>query len=184
MRRTITAAAAAALTLGLVAGPAAAGPPASDSTIVETAVAASGPDGVGDGVGSDFDILIAAVTVTTDAGLLELPDEFTLFAPTDQAFIDTAATLDPSITTETEALGAILATFTAEEIADILKYHVTTEDVERADLARPSDITMANGGTVFTKGDMVGPIAQLVDPTIGIEASNGTIYVIDFVLLP
>lgn len=183
MRRTLTAAAAAALTLGLVAGPAAAkGKPDNGLSTVGTVLAVSGDSGF-DNNGGDFDVLREALVATELVGAVT---ELTVFAPTDQAFIDAANALGAGVDNEADAFTAI-AGLGLDTVAAVLLYHVTPGDVARNELARPSEITMLDGNSVFTKGDMIegiGSNAQLVDPTIGIKTTDGQIYVIDFVLLP
>ena len=186
MRRTITAAATAALALGLVAGPAAAkGKPDNGLSTVETVLAVSGDVGSGfDDDGGDFDVLREALVAT---GLVGAVTDLTVFAPTDQAFIDAANALGAGVEDEADAFGFLAGALGVSGVADVLLYHVTPGEVQRNELARPSEITMADGNSIFTKGDMIeanASSAQLVDPTIGINTTDGQIYVIDFVLLP
>jgi uncharacterized surface protein with fasciclin (FAS1) repeats len=133
----------------------------------------------------DMDIVDTAVadgrfttlaTALTEAGLIDtLKSEgpFTVFAPTDDAF---AALPDG-------ALEGLLADIPA--LTDVLLYHVVAGDVKAADvvqlnsadtvLGKPVDI-MVQDGNVFVND------AQVI--ITDIETSNGTIHVIDAVLLP
>ncbi len=173
MRRTITAAATAALALGLIAGPAAAkgGPPAVDGTIVDVAASVNAETG-------EFSTLLFLVDYFGLGETLATTEGITVFAPTDDAF---AALFDVLDTTP----GELLSTPDGEAaVLNILGYHVDPDEVSsRSDIARGSTLSMLNDGELTTKGDTVGN-AQLVDPTIGVNASNGKLYVIDAVLLP
>ena len=100
MRKVIVAALAATLALALAIpafarAPQAEGAKPGDSTIVEIVV--SNP-------GGNFDVLLAAV-VAADPGVLSAladNEQYTVFAPTDQAFISTLG-----VASETEAIAAV-----------------------------------------------------------------------------
>jgi uncharacterized surface protein with fasciclin (FAS1) repeats len=131
--------------------------------IVETAVAAG-----------SFKTLVAAVQA---AGLAETLSggNFTVFAPTDEAFAKLpAGTLEMLLKPENKA-----------KLASILTYHVVPGKVMAADVVKLTnagtvqgqrvDIS-AKGGTVTVDG------AKVV--TTDIACSNGVIHVIDSVILP
>jgi len=131
--------------------------------IVETAVAAG-----------SFKTLVAAVQA---AGLAETLSggNFTVFAPTDEAFARLpAGTLEMLLKPENKA-----------KLASILTYHVVPGKVMAADVVKLTnagtvqgqrvDIS-AKGGTVTVDG------AKVV--TTDIACSNGVIHVIDSVILP
>ena len=136
-------------------------------TIVDVAV----------GAGS-FDILVAAVIEAGLADTLSSDGPFTVFAPTDDAFV---AALD--------ALG-----LTAEELlanpalAEILTYHVVAGEVDAA-----TAISLDGQSAATVQGEEIA--ISVVDGSVVINdsatvvaadvaASNGIIHVIDAVLLP
>ena len=136
---------------------------AASKNIVETAVAAG-----------SFKTLVAAVQA---AGLAETLSggNFTVFAPTDEAFAKLpAGTLEMLLKPENKAT-----------LASILTYHVVPGKVMAADVVKLKnagtvqgqrvDISV-NGGTVTVDG------AKVV--TTDIACSNGVIHVIDSVILP
>ncbi|MXY72100.1 MAG: fasciclin domain-containing protein, partial [Dehalococcoidia bacterium] len=120
-----------------------------------------------------FTTLVAAVQA---AGLVEaLAGEgpLTVFAPTDDAF---AALPEGTVEALLEDIPAL---------TDILLYHVVAGDVKAADVVTLESAETLQGGslTITVEGDVVrinGAQVVIVD----IEASNGTIHVIDTVLLP
>ena len=135
-----------------------------ESTIVDIAVA----DG-------RFTTLVAAVTY---AGLAEALSggEWTVFAPTDEAF----AKLDLNADNIADA-------FSKEEITDILLYHAMDSKVDKAAaLGSLGDITMANGkkaGLKEFEGDLyVNDDSKVI--IADIFGSNGIIHVVDTVILP
>ena len=140
-----------------------AGMPSGSSSIVDIAIA----DG-------RFDTLVAAVVAADLAGALS-GGEFTVFAPTDDAFAKLG--LD-----ETN----IASSFSTEELTDILLYHALTSSVT-SDKAKTllGDVTMANGkiaglkyfdDSLWVNDDSRVIIADIV-------ADNGTIHVVDNVIL-
>ena len=174
MRRLLVTVAATAVILGLGAATATAkhrgwgGKPA--GSIVDVAVKASSANGP-DANPHDYDLLIAAVTATGLAPTLDDESQrFTVFAPNDRAFQRLVRDLTGggSLPSEQEALDAVLATFSAEQITDILLYHV----VAKPRLLRLVDETPA----------LRDP--RLVLRAIDIRATNGVIHTIDRVLVP
>ena len=178
-----------AITLSAFAGkPEGPGKPG-DNTIVEIALAVNAQTG-------EFDALLAAVGCFDDGDsnpvveLLNGDDKYTLFAPTDDAFIallDFLGTDDPC---EVDAIlfeGALLT---------VLQYHVTegrrfSNSVFNTNRAK--SLEMLAGGSIVTfineDGDPIihdnaGQMVGLIPGSININASNGVIHVIDTVLLP
>lgn len=134
-----------------------------DQTIVEIAV------------GDDrFETLVAAVVAADLADTLS-SGEWTVFAPTDDAFAKLGLNADN-----------IASTFSKAELTDILLYHVIEGEVssEKA-LTVLGDVTMANGaaaGLKFYEGGIyVNDDAKVIIPDI--DASNGIIHAVDTVIL-
>ena len=121
------------------------------------------------------DTLVDALVLADLVSTLQGDGPFTVFAPTDQAFID--ANID-------------LSTFdTDEEIAvltDILLYHVYTAGaVYAADVTDGLTVAMANGDDAsFTVTNGTVMIGDATVTTADVMASNGVIHVIDKVLMP
>ncbi|HSB86404.1 MAG TPA: fasciclin domain-containing protein [Ilumatobacteraceae bacterium] len=137
------------------------------STIVDVAVGAG-----------DFTVLVEAVKA---AGLVETlsgPGPFTVFAPTDAAFVDALKSL--GITKE-----QLLAD--KAKLTTILTYHVVPGEVMAADVLTMDgkDVATVAGPTVKVKVN--GSTVMINDATVttaDVEASNGVIHVINGVLLP
>lgn len=135
--------------------------------VVERAIAADG-----------FDILVGAVVAAELDGALSGDGPFTVFAPTDEAFL---AALDAN---EDGELGADEL---PENLAEILQYHVVAGEIAAADITdgltaetlQGESLTfgVAEDGTVTINGDRT-----VVAPNI--DVSNGIIHAIDGVLLP
>ncbi len=141
----------------------------------------------------NFDILEAALSA---AGLTETfkgPGDFTVFAPTDAAFIELASnTLGLSVDgkSETEVATMLVETLGVETLTNVLKYHVRAGSSEVAELQSEGTVTTLLGATFDVSGstlvdldpDVENPdfISGLTD----IQASNGIIQAIDRVLLP
>ena len=141
---------------------AAASPEAEPSTIVEIAVA----DG-------RFGTLVAALEAADLVEALSGEGPFTVFAPTDDAF---AALPEGTVEALLENIPAL---------TDVLLYHVVAGDVKAADVVTLESAETLQGGflSITVEGDVVrinGAQVVIAD----IEASNGTIHVIDAVLLP
>ena len=126
-------------------------------------------------VGDDrFETLVAAVVAADLADTLS-GGEWTVFAPTDDAFAKLGLNADN-----------IASAFTTEELIDILLYHVINGEIssEKA-LTALGDVTMMNGadaGLKFFDGDIyVNDDAKVIIPDI--DASNGIIHVVDTVIL-
>jgi len=141
-----------------------------------TPVAAAGHQSIVEIAVNDgrFDTLVAAVQATGLADALS-GGEWTVFAPTDEAFAK--LDLDPSNVTEA---------FSEAELTDILLYHVLEGAVSSGEaLTLQGDITMANGqraGLKYYDGDLyMNDDAKVIIPDI--TASNGVIHVVDTVIL-
>ena len=119
------------------------------------------------------DSLVAGVI---QAGLLETlqgDGPFTVFAPTDQAFIDAGIDLASLDTPEGK-----------DSLADILLYHVVAGEVPAANVTDCMSASTVNGNPLsFTVGDSVKVNGATVTAT-DVATSNGIIHIIDKVLAP
>jgi uncharacterized surface protein with fasciclin (FAS1) repeats len=179
MRRQIVATlTASALAIGVIAAPVAAQPADRDGTIIDVAVAANAPDGAFPG---QLSILIAALDAADPSitATLDGNGQFTVFAPTNDAFLNLLEILD---LTADEVL--------ADEalLNSVLTYHVARGNRDSDDVLGSSRIRTLNGAFVRQSG------GELIDrnaatPNAGfvatdVPASNGVIHVIDQVLVP
>jgi uncharacterized surface protein with fasciclin (FAS1) repeats len=196
MRRSLVAVAI-AVTVGLIASPAAQakrhhhhhGPA---GTIVDVAVKASG-GGTPDTNPYDFDLLIQALTATGLAPVLaDNASTFTVFAPNDRAFERLVADLTGTWpASESAALAAITGTFTTEQIKNVLLYHVLAgRKLGPLQVLLSRSLTMADGGTIKPRGLRLHDENDAFrDPRLllyglNIQASNGVIHTINRVLVP
>ena len=121
--------------------------------------------------------LVAALGAAGLVDTLSGEEEYTVFAPTDDAFA--AAGIDLSDFNTDEEIAAL---------ADILLYHVVAGTIMSTDLAEGSTtVTAANGDEltvqVSSEGVMVG--SEMANVVIAdVPASNGVIHVIDKVIMP
>lgn len=193
-RIRLAVAAAAATALVLTAAPAQAhdhaGPPS--GTLVDVAVAASG-GGTPDENSRDYDLLVQAVLATgLDGALADASQTYTVFAPDDRAFLRLVTDLTGTApASEAEALTTITSAFSADQIKNILLYHVVAgKKLSPLRVLTSRSLTMANGGIVQPRGiKLRDESPQLKDPRlvlrkINIQASNGVIHTIDRVLVP
>ena len=135
----------------------------------------------------DASTLVTAVTAAGLAETLSGSGPFTLFAPTNDAFAKLdKATFDGLLKPESKA-----------KLAALLKYHVVAGNVKAADLAKliadgngTAAVTTLNGGTL--KASMNGDKIVLTDAkggkstvtTADLVASNGTVHMVDTVVMP
>ena len=143
-------------------------------TIVDVAIAVNS-EGPYEG---EFDILIAAVLAADPAVLNTLSGngQFTVFAPTDDAFVDLLGELD--ITAEDLLENQQLVT-------QVLLYHVVRGRIYSEDVLEKNIIRTLQGGFLFQDGGTLtdnndrGSNIIITD----VEAANGIIHVIDAVVL-
>ncbi|NWG07886.1 MAG: fasciclin domain-containing protein [Chloroflexi bacterium] len=146
--------------------------PTSANTIVDIALAENAKSG-------EFSILIAALQAADPVVLQALSGkgQFTVFAPTDAAFL---ALLDELGMTAEELLG------NKELVTKVLAYHVALGFLDSSKVLASSSIKMSDGGTISQNGgvltDANGRTANIV--AVDIKASNGYIHIIDRVVLP
>ena len=134
----------------------------------------------------DFSILVSALTRDDISGAMLVPTlngngRFTVFAPTDAAFVAALGELELSA----------LSDIPAARLEQILKYHVVANaNVLAATLESGQEvttfetgmftITIANGKTTIT--DEASRVAEIT--LTDVQASNGVIHVINKVILP
>jgi uncharacterized surface protein with fasciclin (FAS1) repeats len=142
-----------------------------DKNIVQTAQAAAGTP-------AEFSVLVEAVVAADLAGTLSGTGPFTVFAPTDAAFVAALA-----------ELGVTKAQLLANKplLTKILTYHVLPARALKADVPVGSAITTVQGETftvdaTLTITDRQGRRARIT--ATDTLASNGVIHVIDKVILP
>jgi uncharacterized surface protein with fasciclin (FAS1) repeats len=121
----------------------------------------------------EFDVLQAAVVRAGLVDALNGKTQYTVFAPTDLAFVTTLAVAD-----EAAAISAVNS-MPVETLTDILLFHVTNgRRTSRSVLAAPS-YNMLNGATLTRTQLAAAGLAET-----DISASNGIVHVISAVLLP
>jgi uncharacterized surface protein with fasciclin (FAS1) repeats len=133
-------------------------------TIVDVAVSAG-----------SFKTLVAAVKAAGLVDTLSGKGPFTVFAPTDAAFSKLpAGTVDTLLKPENK-----------EKLKAILLYHVVAGDVKSTDLKDGESVKTVGGKSITVH--IANGVVTINDATVvkaDIPASNGTIHVIDTVLLP
>ena len=132
--------------------------------IVDTAVSAG-----------SFKTLTAALEAAGLVETLKGKGPFTVFAPTDEAFAKL-----PEGTVK-----SLLKPENKQNLTAILTYHVVSGDVKAADVIKLSSAKTLNGQSVTIK--VVGDKVLINGATVvkaDIAATNGTIHVIDTVLMP
>lgn len=124
----------------------------------------------------ELSTLVEAVGAADLVETLSGEGPFTVFAPTNDAFAALPA----------GELERLLKPANKDELAKILTYHVVAGDVMAADLSDGQKVKTVEGQdiTVTIDGDSVklNDTATVIQPDI--ETSNGTVHVIDGVLLP
>jgi uncharacterized surface protein with fasciclin (FAS1) repeats len=140
-----------------------------ESSILDLVLAAAGADE------AEFTILKAAVESASPeiAQTLEGNGQFTVFAPTDAAFLALLEELGLSaeqLLADTETLNAVLL------------YHVTRGRLLAAEVTSKSRIRMLDGNFVRVSGATLNDDTDIIE--VDLEARNGVVHVIDEVLLP
>jgi uncharacterized surface protein with fasciclin (FAS1) repeats len=151
----------------------------------------------GDATGTDYDILAYAIRISGLATSLApnispLPD-FTVFAPTDDAFrVYLGDVTTPATAVAENAAIQLIKALPATTLSDLLKYHVVSGRVLSTDLSNGLSITTLLTGKAFTVA-ISGPTFTLsdlnaaFDPTItsaNVLPVAGVVHRIDAVLRP
>ena len=166
-------------------------------------IALSNPDLDGDENG-DFNILGAALSLFPDlvdaAGNAEA--DLTVFAPTDQAFLNLANALNPAVGDNEELAITTLVGVSAllspagdptAFLKTVLTYHIVGESLTGEEVVAANKIETLSGDTIKPNGlTLRDKDPDFADPNVtnpeaaanGIEADNGIIHVLDNVLLP
>jgi transforming growth factor-beta-induced protein len=132
--------------------------------IVDTAVAAG-----------SFKTLVAAVKAAGLVETLKGTGPFTVFAPTDEAFAKLpAGTVETLLKPENKA-----------KLVDILTYHVVAGDVPASAAMKLKEATALNKKTITLEvKDGALFLNKSKVTTADVKATNGTIHIIDAVLMP
>lgn len=118
-----------------------------------------------------FSTLVAAVQAANLVETLKTPGPFTVFAPNDAAF----AKLPPG-TIQTLVQNP-------PQLARILKYHVVSGKLTKADLAKVDSVDSVEGSVIPIDCSDNFEVKNATVIAADIEADNGIIHVIDNVIL-
>lgn len=133
-----------------------------NGTLVEAAVATP-----------ELSTLVTLVQAANLVGPLSGKGPFTVFAPTNAAFEKVPAPL-------LNLLGS-----NVDLLSGVLTYHVTSGTVDPRKNLLPQQVKTLNGQTVFVGFDSNGAsVNQSTANCKGVRTSNGTVWIIDSVLLP
>lgn len=117
-----------------------------------------------------FTSLLNALEATDLADVFAAPGDYTLFAPTDEAF---------------ESIGEL--ELSEAQLKSILLYHVVGDSLTRDQLATDDLVpTLSNGRPIFVnrEGPNISNLSGAEVESFNINASNGIIHVIDEVMIP
>lgn len=122
-----------------------------------------------------FDTLVAALSAAGLAETFLQPGSYTVFAPTDDAFAALPAGTVEALLADPQGL-----------LTTILLYHVVGDELSRNQLATDNYVPTLEGRslTVNRDGSNIINISGAKLLITDIQASNGTIHVIDSVLIP
>ncbi|MCB0461908.1 MAG: fasciclin domain-containing protein [Flavobacteriaceae bacterium] len=102
---------------------------------------------------------------------------FTVFAPTNDAFVSLLAELELNALTD----------LTPEQVDAVLLYHIVNANVQSSQLQSGTVATLGGNITVdataFTLTDPNGRLSNIIPSLVDIQAANGVVHVIDKVLL-
>jgi transforming growth factor-beta-induced protein len=121
----------------------------------------------------EFDVLEAAVGRAGLAGTLSGTAQYTVFAPTDAAFVSSLGAAD-----EAAAIAAVNG-LPLDALRDILLYHVTSGRRNSTSVLAAPSYPMLNNKTLTRTALQAAGIAKA-----DVSASNGIVHVINAVLIP
>jgi uncharacterized surface protein with fasciclin (FAS1) repeats len=102
------------------------------------------------------------------------PGPFTVYAPTDTAFLTIPEIIRNEIVNDPEGL-----------LAAVLTYHVTAGEVDPRKALIPRQVSTLQGQTVFFNRSKSGPqVNQSNINCQGVQTTNGLVWIIDSVLQP
>jgi uncharacterized surface protein with fasciclin (FAS1) repeats len=121
-----------------------------------------------------FSILTVALAKTGLLNtLMKLDQDYTLFAPTDEAFI--AAGLSAAKVTQ----------LPEDALSAILLYHVVGGKIPASAVPAAAGVTTLNGKQIYVRSSMKGVFVNLAQVTLAdVMAKNGVVHVINQVLMP
>ena len=143
-----------------------------EGSIIDTALAVNAETG-------EFSILIAALQAANPSIMrkLSMPGDYTVFAPTDAAFMDLLDEL--GVTAEQLLSDKAL-------VSRVLRYHIVREELDSTEVLASERIRTWQGGWLYQDNgvltDANGRTATIID--VDIQTANGIIHVIDNVVLP
>ncbi len=119
-----------------------------------------------------FTTLLSAATDAGLASTLSYKGDFTVFAPTDDAFADLP--------------DGLLASLTVEQLTEILLYHVAGGETFSNAIGEETTLETLEGGSIYLSAgeDGVSINNNSMVATADVDVSNGVIHAIDKVLLP
>lgn len=118
-----------------------------------------------------FETLVTAVKAAGLVETLKSPGPFTVFAPTDEAFAKL-----PAGTIQTLIQNI-------PQLTRILRYHVVSGKLTKADLEKVDSVTSVEGSPIRIDCSDGFEVKNATVVTPDIEADNGVIHVIDNVIL-
>ena len=124
---------------------------------------------------ADLSLLESAIVKANLGNTLSGTGPFTVFAPTDQAFEETGIS------------ASTINSLSAEQLENILLYHVITSEIPAASVpvGPNAKVVTASGDSVFVTKNSYGVFVNGVKVSqADIDASNGVIHLIAQVLLP
>jgi uncharacterized surface protein with fasciclin (FAS1) repeats len=127
----------------------------------------------------EFSILVEALEIAGLDGAIASGGPYTVFAPTNAAFVDLLGELE---------FGS-LQEIPVSVLTQVLLYHVVEGRVYSSDLS-DGPVPTLNGGTfevntsALTLTDFYGRKANLIPSLLDVQATNGVVHVIDKVILP
>jgi len=119
--------------------------------------------------------LSTLVNLVINAGLvdaLNAPGNLTVFAPTDEAFGAIPGSVLDAIGSDVDILAAVLT------------YHVIAGKADPRRAVRPRKVETLQGQNVFLSFDGTAQVNQSNVSCQGVRTDNGTVWIIDSVLLP